>query len=236
MALAAALAFLLAAGPAEADSGSPATILPPEAVADLARAWLAEQAGPGALVTVRPPTRPLTVAAGLLSFDIRLESGDLNGPGATVRVTAISQGAGERDEASALVRAAIRRRVSVLVAARALGRGALLDADDVRVEPRAPSAVPADALTDPEAVVGRELAHPLAPGEVLTARVVRSRRLVRRGTPVTLRAEGRGFTVTAAGVAEEDGAPGDTVRVRNRASRKPVQGVVDDDGSVRVAY
>ncbi len=234
--LAALLILAVVAGSAGAEPAPPTTVLPPEAVADLARAWLAEQAGPGAQVTVRPPARPLAVPTGVLRFDVRLESGDLDGPGATVRVTAISQGAGEREEASALVRAAIRRRVPVLVAVRALGRGAALRAEDVRVEPRAPSAVPADALSSPEAVAGLELAHPVAPGEVLTARAVRTRRLVRRGAPVTLRAGGPGFAVTALGVAEDDGGPGDVVRVRNSASRRLVQGVVDEEGSVRVAY
>lgn len=232
-----ALALVLGlAAPAWAGAAPAATVLPPEAVADLARAWLAGRVGAGAEVTVRPPARPLAVPAGALRFDVRLESGTLEGPGATLRVTVLSDGAAADEAASALVRAAIRRRVPVLVAARALGRGATLGPDDVRVEPRAPSAVPADALAGPEAAVGRELARPLAPGEVVTARALAPRRLVRRGARVTLRAEGPGFVVTAAGIAEEDGGPGDTVRVRALAAPRLLHGVVDEDGSVRVAY
>jgi flagella basal body P-ring formation protein FlgA len=58
--------------------------------------------------------------------------------------------------------------------------------------------------------------------------------LVRRGDAVTVNAGGQGFSVAVAGVAENDGAAGARIRVRNRSSGGSVLALVGADGSLRV--
>lgn len=57
--------------------------------------------------------------------------------------------------------------------------------------------------------------------------------LIRRGDQVELVAMTPSFSVSTAGIAEQDGAPGDRIRVRTEAKGKPpVLGQVMDDGRV----
>jgi flagella basal body P-ring formation protein FlgA len=58
--------------------------------------------------------------------------------------------------------------------------------------------------------------------------------LVRRGDAVTVNAGGQGFSVAVAGIAENDGAAGTRIRVRNRSSGGSVLALVGADGSLRV--
>jgi flagella basal body P-ring formation protein FlgA len=69
---------------------------------------------------------------------------------------------------------------------------------------------------------------------VLTERDLGPPYLVRRGHPVELIYARRGLYVSALGVAQEDGALGDPVRVLTAASRRQLQGVVS--GPDQVAF
>ena len=53
---------------------------------------------------------------------------------------------------------------------------------------------------------------------------------------VSLILEGPGFRIMARGVAAEDGAVGQTIRVTNQASRRELAGKVEDERTVRVAF
>jgi len=67
---------------------------------------------------------------------------------------------------------------------------------------------------------------------VLIARDVGPPHLVRRGHPVELIYVRPGLRISALGVAQEDGALGDLVRVMNAESRRQLQGVVSGPGEV----
>ena len=58
---------------------------------------------------------------------------------------------------------------------------------------------------------------------------------VRKGDRVSLAATGAGFSVTVDAVVEADAPAGARVRLRNRASGEVIQGIVGDDGEIRVA-
>jgi flagella basal body P-ring formation protein FlgA len=124
----------------------------------------------------------------------------------------------------------------VVVATTALAPRAALSPAAVRVEQRSSTEVPADALTDPSGIADLEVIAPAAPGDVLTARTVRPRLLVRRGDLVTLVVEGRGFVITSQGRASDDARRGESVRVVNPASRRDVLGVAEAPGVVRVPF
>ena len=61
---------------------------------------------------------------------------------------------------------------------------------------------------------------------------VRAEPVVRRGDQVELIAVGRAFSVSTLAVAEQDGAPGDRIRVRTERRSAPVFGMVRADGRV----
>ncbi len=55
---------------------------------------------------------------------------------------------------------------------------------------------------------------------------------IRKGDQVELTASSGSFTVSTVAVAEQDGAPGDRIRVRSEGRKGAVIGVVTEDGRV----
>ncbi|MFT8796963.1 flagellar basal body P-ring formation chaperone FlgA [Zymomonas mobilis] len=58
--------------------------------------------------------------------------------------------------------------------------------------------------------------------------------LVKRGDPVELVAGNNSFTVSVQGIAQQDGALGDHIRVKSDPSKPPVIAVVVESGKVRI--
>ncbi len=96
----------------------------------------------------------------------------------------------------------------------------------------APASLPPASITEAAQIVGSQARRRLGAGRVLTERDLGPPYLVRRGHPVELIYARRGLYVTALGVAQEDGALGDPVRVINAASRRQLQGVVSGPDEV----
>jgi len=64
------------------------------------------------------------------------------------------------------------------------------------------------------------------------APAVKAAPIIKRGVQIELVADGGSFSVTTVAVAEQDGAPGDHIRVRPAAKPGTVVGVVAEDGRV----
>ena len=92
--------------------------------------------------------------------------------------------------------------------------------------------VPPASITEPAEIVGAQARRRLAARRMLTERDLGPLLLVRRGRPVELIYARPGLYVTALGVAQEDGALGDLVRVTNAESRRPLQGIVSGPDEV----
>lgn len=114
----------------------------------------------------------------------------------------------------------------VVVTAVSLPRGAALARGDLMMERRDLSTLPAGYLADAEALVGQTLRRPLQARTVLLPGMAAAPKLVARGERVALQAGGGGIAVQVEGEALADGALGETVRVRNLATRRVVQGTV----------
>jgi flagella basal body P-ring formation protein FlgA len=95
-----------------------------------------------------------------------------------------------------------------------------------------PASLPPASLTAAAQVIGSQARRRLGPGRVLTERDLGPPYLVRRGRPVELIYARPGLYVSALGVAQEDGALGDPVRVINAESRRQLQGVVSGPDEV----
>ncbi len=112
------------------------------------------------------------------------------------------------------------------------------------------SACPAPIIVEPIALgavtvrcqqIGWRLRVPVLQGGAQTSaaaapsnpvRTARAEPIIRRGDPVSLGVSPGSFTVARQAVAEQDGAPGDRIRVRTEPRKPPIIGQVLPDGRV----
>ena len=85
------------------------------------------------------------------------------------------------------------------------------------------------------AVIGKMARRTLLPGGAIPLAAVDVPRLVVNGATVDLVYIDGDLSISAVGMALQDGAAGDFVRVRNDDSGVTVTGVVQSDGAVRVS-
>lgn len=120
------------------------------------------------------------------------------------------------------------------VAARAIPRGAVLSAADLRQKEGRLDTLPPRTLQNEQQVTGAVALRAISVGQPLTLSMVRRAWQVQAGQEVQVVAGGNGFNVSSAGKAMNNAAIADTVRVR-MASGQVVNGTVAADGSVRLA-
>lgn len=128
-----------------------------------------------------------------------------------------------------VVRARVTARVVVM--ARDVPAGRVIQDDDVELDARDVSVVP-DAVSDPQAVAGLASRRSLRTGQVVSQRALLTPVLVQRGQSVAIEASNGGITVNVPGEAMDTGRAGETVRVRNIGSGKVIRARVIDAGKV----
>lgn len=137
---------------------------------------------------------------------------------------------------SIFVPARIERHAEVVVVARPIARQQIIEQSDVRLKRMETSSLLGGYYDRIESVVGLEARRALTPGQVVTSALVATRPLIQRGQLVTLYSGHAGLGVHMRGEALEDGAPGDSIRVRNPSSQRVVEGYVEANGIVRVPF
>lgn len=85
------------------------------------------------------------------------------------------------------------------------------------------------------AEIGWRVRVPLVRSVHAPASIESARPVIRRGDPVELAASRRGFTVSTQVIAEQDGAPGQRIRVRAEGRSAPMMVEVVDFGKVRAS-
>jgi flagella basal body P-ring formation protein FlgA len=85
------------------------------------------------------------------------------------------------------------------------------------------------------AVIGKMARRTLLPGATIPLAGIDVPRLVVNGAQVNLIYVDGGLSISAVGMALQDGAAGDAVKVRNDDSGVTITGVVQPDGAVRVS-
>ncbi len=123
---------------------------------------------------------------------------------------------------------------NVLVTARPLQRGHVLEAGDVVVDQRDVSEVFGGFLSDVDAAVGQRLKRSVGSGVVLTPAQVQPRILVERGQTVTLTVESSSLNISMQGKALMDGAANQRIRVENTGSGRVIEGLVRSSQHVQV--
>jgi len=98
------------------------------------------------------------------------------------------------------------------------------------------SLAPGSVFTETAQLAGMKAARVIRAGMPVTRHVVIVPPVVRRGAVVTIVFRTDSIKLTARGIAREDGAPGDIIRVKNVDSGREISAEVQPDGSVSVSF
>ncbi|MDP8224527.1 MAG: flagellar basal body P-ring formation chaperone FlgA [Candidatus Lernaella stagnicola] len=127
-------------------------------------------------------------------------------------------------------------QATVYVAAHQLNRGVLLSDRDLvpkRVDLADIRALPE---TDRSKLLGARIRHTIREGEIVTEAALDPVPVVRRGDAVVVVARRDKMVVTAFGVAKENGALGEVIRVENVQSKRVVHARVENSNTVVVLF
>jgi len=118
------------------------------------------------------------------------------------------------------ITAAVSLPPSIVVLKLALGRGTVLQEDDLELLPLPSGGREGEFFTTLEEAIGLETTQAVAAGQALSAAMVRPPLLVRRGEAVTVYVRARGVRVRTVARARGDGAEGETITVESMTDRK----------------
>lgn len=107
----------------------------------------------------------------------------------------------------------------VVVAAHGLAQGRVIQPEDLALQEVDLGQLPGAVLTDPQRAVGRIATLSIAPGQPLRQDLLRLAPVIQQGQSVTLRVQGAGFKVSAAGKAVNNAAEGQVAQVRTPSGR-----------------
>ncbi len=107
----------------------------------------------------------------------------------------------------------IKVLVGVVVAARPLTPGRLIELADLEVQEADVGLLPAEVITETGLALGRFATMGVAVGQPLRRDFLRAPPVIQSGQSVTLRAHGTGFRVSAAGKAVNNAAEGQVAQV-----------------------
>lgn len=140
----------------------------------------------------------------------------------------------EAQPAALQVAAAVSLPPSIVVLKLALGRGTVLQADDLELLPLPSGGREGEFFTTIEEAIGLETTHAVSAGQALSAAMVRPPLLVRRGDAITVYVRARGLRVRTVARARGDGAEGETITVESMTDRKTYQARVTGVQEVEV--
>lgn len=109
---------------------------------------------------------------------------------------------------------------SIVVAVRAIPRGALIRPGDVQLQAGGPQFNGGEALTSLEEAIGRETTQGIPAGKILDHDCVRAPLLVQRGEVVTVYVRSPGIKIRTTGRVRGDGSLGELVAVESLLNRK----------------
>jgi len=124
--------------------------------------------------------------------------------------------------------------IDVALSTRAIAKGDILSANDIRIEKRERKAIAANNVTKPTLVIGQAAREPLTPGIILTDDLVSKPILVEKAMAVSVNYAVGGLKLTLRGKANEAGTLGDMISVLNPQSKKVIFATVIGPGSVAV--
>jgi flagella basal body P-ring formation protein FlgA len=191
-------------------------------------------AAPRAAERLRIVARPPDPRLRLAPCGVPLEAEAMTATGGIGARTVVAVRCGGPTRWAVMVPVTVETEVSVLVASRALPRGARPGLTDVQVVQRTLPGSADTYISNLEMLEGFHLSRPVAAGTALSRDLLAADPVVRRGESVTLVARQGGMEIRAPGRALADAAAGERIRVQNVNSLKVVEGRADNSGMIRV--
>lgn len=222
--LASALAAVVGSGVAQA-----VAVQPLEAVQAAAAQAVQDAAPPGARVVARADPLDPRLRLAACNGPLQAAAPDLSRGVARLSIP-VTCATGAAWTIRVLVRVQMLREV--LVTSRALARGDVVGAGDVRTEARDVTRLAYGYISGLGAAAGRQVRRSLGAGTVLTPGMLAAREVVKRGQQVSVVARLDDVQVRASGIALQAGDRGDVVRVKSLSCGCVVQGTVSAPGVV----
>lgn len=123
----------------------------------------------------------------------------------------------------------------VLVAKEILKRGTLLSPAMFTVKEMPPAGMESQLIQDPQLIANMELVRDLLPDTPLRTYDVKNAIMVKRGQDVLVTAgAGQGFLITVKAEALQDGAMGETIRLKNAESGRSLSAEVTGPGTAKM--
>lgn len=208
-----------------------------EEAEELYRAELARVLGvdPGRVVVTLVNWTPPVVAEGRLRLSLLGDVAQVTRAAATGTLTGpVDLSVDGEPQATLRPRAVVTVKVPALVAREALSRGSIVGADQVELVEYELSRLPDGALRDPQQAAGRQAVRTVPAGTPLRRSDLIAPAVVRRGDRVTLTLETGLLSLAVQGLALEDGAAGEVIKVENSQSGRLVEALVRGAGDVLV--
>jgi flagella basal body P-ring formation protein FlgA len=118
---------------------------------------------------------------------------------------------------------------------RAATSGKLIEASDIEIRDIAVSQVRGDTVTDMASLIGKSPSYSITAGRPIRVHEVSLPPMIKKNSLVQMHYRSPGMEITTSGQAMEDGHKGDVINVKNLASKKIVQTMVEDTASVVVS-
>ncbi|MCS5711448.1 flagellar basal body P-ring formation chaperone FlgA [Candidatus Berkiella aquae] len=122
----------------------------------------------------------------------------------------------------------------VVVASQPISRDQILTPRDVQVLKQDIAQLGDGYFQAEEELIGLSSVKSIQPGSVIKRHMVRQPLIIHRGETVKMVVSYPGFNLEAAGVAQMDGAVGDTIKVKNARSNKIIDAKVKGSGEVSI--
>jgi len=122
----------------------------------------------------------------------------------------------------------------VYVTARTLSRGEVLTDDDFYAVRQKLSRLPAGAVTDKNAILGKALKSTVTDGVIIRSSYLTSASMVKKGQKVGILVEGDNVVISAKGTLRSDAAVGEAANVSCELTKKEVSGILVSPTLVRV--
>lgn len=123
----------------------------------------------------------------------------------------------------------------VAISLRSMPRNSIVQASDVQLSERDVSSLRQGYILNLEHVIGKKLTRPIQPNRVISTSSLKAAAAIDKGDAVVISAHGNSMSVRMPGIALEEGAIGQQIRVRNTRSQRIVHARVTAPGQVEVA-
>ncbi len=160
---------------------------------------------------------------------------DLRVDGRSGRFTGLLTAPGANPPLRLNIYGRVQKLVAIPVLTRRIRKGSVIRDSDIEIRKIVGAGLPQYVLRERTSIVGKAARFSLRPGIAIRKSDVRPPLLVRRGELVTMEIRTPYILITARGRALDNGARGETVRLRNTQSKKILEATIVGPGRVSVS-